>query len=145
MTSAIAAKGFTSAGSIGVVISSMSNAAELASTNSSSWHAVAVARIGDQVWIHDSAFELSDYEGVVRSMSRVKGICRLRDIVHNPALKSVKDIRFQGPPPAYMLGPAKLECTGRSAQWVQATLDGTLPWPPNANSGGGNWARFSRS
>lgn len=137
-------KAWRAAGSVGVVVSCMDNAPELSTLDTSNWHAVAVAQQGDTVWIHDPAYNSLDYaEQEKPRMDRVHGTRLVHLLVKE--WKSVKHIWLQGPEPEHQVALGDgLQCMGRSAQWIEATLDGTLPWPPNGPNGG-RWTEHRKN
>lgn len=137
-----ARKGFVSSGSIGVVVSNMTNAAEFSASGDTDWHAVAVARQGKQLWIHDPAFVAADHKGNVNRMDAVRGTSNVRALARELNVTTATPPLFQGPTADYAQGPAELECMGRSVQWIEAVVDGTLPWPPNQDATGGQWTQF---
>lgn len=133
-TLSTAAKSWKASGTVGVVQSSMLNAAEV-SQGGNQWHAVAVARDGDQVFVHDPEYREATYVRSRRRMENVHGAGNIHKLALDWA--RVRGAWFQGPPDSFEEGQA--ECMGRSAQWVEATVNGTLPWPPNKDSSGGQW------
>lgn len=119
---------------MGLVASCISNAKQQ-SDGRNDWHTVAVARHGERVWIHDPGYSpASVAHGQRRRILDVGG----NGMVHQ-LLKTCRVERacYQGPPSTY---PSDLgECMGRSAHWIQQTLCGNLPWPPDADPSGGDW------
>lgn len=142
-TVSVAKKGFPGSGSVGVVVSGMTNAAQQSATGDSDWHAVAMARQGQEVWVHDPAYHAEHHAGTNHRMDAVPGTSHVRNLVLE--WQPVDKVWFQGPPATYLQGSSEMECMGRSVQWVQATVDGTLPWPPNADSTGGQWTSHYRN
>jgi hypothetical protein len=134
-TRSVAAKSWVARGSIGLVTSSLSSASEQAQ-GLNDWHTVAMARLGDQVWVHDPGYDAAAHAGNVNRMDAVAGTRMVHALVreHFP---SVQGVYFQGPPSTH--ARPQLECMGRSTQWVEATVAGTLPWPPNRDASGGQW------
>jgi len=142
-TVAVAKKGFPASGSVGVVVSGMTNAAVQSASGHSDWHAVAMARQGNKVWVHDPAYRAEEHASTIHRMDQVPGTNNVRNLALE--WQPVRHVWFQGPPPTYLQGPSELECMGRSVQWVQATVDGTLPWPPDTDATGGQWTRHYRN
>lgn len=136
-----AAKGWPASGSVGVITSCMSNASELA-TGENNWHTVAVARKGREIWVHDPAYNAADHAGNVKRVDGVPGTKMVHHMLHNH-WNTAEGVYFQGPPTSY--SPGQMECMGRSVQWVEATIDGTLPWPPNQDASGGTWTWHNRN
>jgi hypothetical protein len=138
-----AVKEYVSGGSIGVVVSPMSNAAQL-SQQQNDWHCVAMGRQADKVWVYDPAYDATAHVGNLKTVNAVPGNANVHRLVHE--WKTVKQVYYQGPPNQQLVatGQQQLECMGRSAQWVGATLDGTLPWPPDSNASGGQWVVHSK-
>lgn len=133
-TAPTAVRDWVSSGSVGVVCSSLTNAADLATKND--WHCVGMARLGEKVWVHDPAYNPEDHHGNVKRVE-ITGNTMTHQLVQH--WNTVRQVHFQGPPPEYLAQPGQMECMGRSAQWVEATVNGTLPWPPDSNSSGGQW------
>jgi hypothetical protein len=111
-----AKKGWRARGSIGVVTSSMSSASEQ-SQQENYWHTVAMARQGSKVCVHDLAY-------VHRLIQQWPSVPGAYFRAHPSAIWRIQDL---------------LECMGRSAQCVDATVSGTLLWPPNSSSLGEQW------
>jgi hypothetical protein len=135
-------KGWSAGGSIGVVTSCMSSASAQ-SQGENNWHTVAMARKGDKVWVHDPAYIATAHAGNVKRVDTVPGSRIVHSLVQN--WSPVQGVYFQGPPSSYTAIPGQMECMGRSAQWVDATINGTLPWPPDSNDSGGQWAFHYRN
>jgi hypothetical protein len=141
-TTSGAAKGWTQGGTVGVVTSSMSDAVS-PSTGSNDWHTVAMARHGNKVWVHDPAYSAAAHAGNVHRIDGVSGGGMVHKLVHQ--WPQVEGAFFQGRPVGSVGGHGQLECMGRSAQWVEATVAGTLPWPPNHDPSGGTWTWHYRN
>lgn len=139
MTRSTAAKHFVNRGSIGLVTSSLSNAAQNA-VGENNWHTIAMARYQGTVFVHDPAYNVASYGGAPR-MADVSGTRMVQALVGDWA--SVQGAYYQGPPSGYDRNQE--ECMGRSAQWMEATVAGTLPWPPNVQPQGGQWTWHSRN
>jgi hypothetical protein len=137
-----AIKDWRAGGSIGVVTSSMSSASEQ-SQHENNWHTVAMARQGSKVWVHDPAYDSAAYAGSVKRVDGVPGTANVRRLIQQ--WPNVRGVYFQGPPSSYMEISGQMECMGRSAQWVAETRHGTLPWPPDSSSLGGQWTFHSRN
>jgi hypothetical protein len=137
-----AIQGWRASGSIGVVTSSLSSASAQ-SQGDNNWHTVAMARQGTQVWIHDSMYNAAAHAGNAKRVEGVHGTSIAHKIILEWSL--VTGVWFQGPPSAYIANSGQMECMGRSAQWVEATVNGTLPWPPNKDSSGGQWIWHSKN
>jgi hypothetical protein len=124
---------------IGVVTSSLSNA-YAHQAREDNWHTVAVARDGDTVWVHDPEYRLSaGYASsdptYRRRVSLVPGTSMVKALIDR--CPGVTGVYFQGPPAQFTQG--QQQCMGRSALWVEHTLQGTAPWPPNTPGSGGTW------
>jgi hypothetical protein len=124
---------------LGVVTSSMSNATEHQASESR-WHTVAMAREGNTVWVHDPDYSLankyaSSSPNYRRRVALVPGISMVKALIDQ--WPGVDGIWLQGPPTTFAQG--QQQCMGRSALWVEHTLQGTAPWPPNTPSLGGTW------
>jgi hypothetical protein len=139
-TLSTAAKSWTQGGTVGVVTSSLSSASAQ-SQGGNDWHTVAMARQGNNVWVHDLGYEAGAHGGNVRRVDGVHGTGMVQRLVQS--WPQVQGVYFQGPPTSYK--PGQLECIGRSAQWVDATVGGRLPWPPNKDSSGGTWTWHNRN
>jgi hypothetical protein len=139
-TLSAAAKHWTQQGVVGVVTSSLSSASEL-SQGANEWHTVAMARDGNRVFVHDAAYDAATHAGNVKRVDGVSGTGMVHRLVHT--WPQVQGVYFQGPPSSY--DPTQRECMGRSAQWVEATVNGTLPWPPNHDASGGVWTWHDRN
>lgn len=121
---------------VGLVTSSQSSAYDHNALKRNDWHMVAVARDGKDVWVHDTQYDYTEFEDKKRPRVRdVRGVKMVHELVKK--WTGVRQVFFQGPPPEYQ-GGDQLECMGRSVLWVQETLNGNLPWPPNG-PGGGVW------
>ncbi|USP79346.1 hypothetical protein yc1106_06620 [Curvularia clavata] len=131
-TLSTAVKNWTQGGTVGVVTSSMSSASEQ-SQGFNDWHAVGMALLNDEVWVHDPAYDANDYTGKIKRVDGVNGTGMVHQLVQS--WPRVRGVYFQGPPTSY--SPNQMECMGRSAQWVEATVAGELPWPPNKDASGG--------
>lgn len=134
-------------GTIGLVVSCMDNAKELSENmaeRETAWHLVAVAWQGDTVWVHDSAYYYPDHAGSVNRIDSIRGTRMVYLLLQE--WKSVKYIWVQGPEPEHRAQlEDQLECMGRSAKWIEATISGTLPWPPDADTRGGRWKQYNRN
>jgi hypothetical protein len=124
---------------VGVVVSRLSSAVDL-QEGRNDWHAVAMARDGDTVWVHDPEYSLySEYASSApeyrRRVALVPGTRMVQALIQE--WNGVKGVWFQGPPDAFTQD--QQQCMGRSALWVEQTLNGTLPWPPNTPGTGGTW------
>jgi hypothetical protein len=124
---------------VGVVTSSLSHAAQH-QAGQNDWHTVAMAREGDTVWVHDPDYRLSNgyassAPGYRRRVASVPGTRMVKALIDQ--MPSVSGVWFQGPPATFSQG--QLQCMGRSALWVEHTLQGTAPWPPNTPGTGGTW------
>ena len=131
-----ARKRWKTSGTVGLVTSNMSNAVEMKDSND--WHTVAMALQGSKVWVHDPAYYVDDHKGNVPRMDQANGTSMVRKLVMD--FRSVvkgKTVQWQGPPSDHPRG--QQDCMARSAQWIQATIDGTLPWPPDSDARGGEW------
>jgi hypothetical protein len=137
-----ATKEWRAGGSVGLVTSCMSSASSQ-SQGQNNWHTVAMARNGSTVWVHDSEYNAAEHAGNVKRVDGVHGTGNVHRLIHQWA--PVQGVYFQGPPPSYVARPGQLECMGRSAQWVDAILNGTLPWPPNRDPSGGEWTFHYRN
>lgn len=121
ITRSTAAKHFVNRGSIGLVTSSLSNAAQNA-VGENNWHTVAMARHQGTVFVHDPSYNAASY-GDASRMADVNGTRMVHGLVKQwPAINGAY---FQGPPNGYDRN--QQECMGRSAQWIEATVAGTLP------------------
>jgi hypothetical protein len=89
------------------------------------WHTVAMARQGDQVWVHDPAYVAASYAGTTWRADAVHDTRNVHELVQ--AWAPVQGVHFQGPPSTYTAQPSQLEFMGRSAQWVEAMASGMLP------------------
>jgi len=138
MTKSAAAKHFVNSGSIGLVTSSLSNAAQNA-VGENEWHTVAMARHQGTVFVHDPAYNAASYGGAPR-MADVGGTRMVQALVGE--WPKVEGAYYQGPPSGYNRN--QQECMGRSAQWMEGTVAGTLPWPPNVQPQGGQWTWHSK-
>lgn len=124
---------------VGVVTSSLSNAHQH-QVGENNWHTLAMARDGDVVWVHDPEYSLlaeyaSSDPAYRRRVALVPGTKMVKALIDD--WKGVTGVWFQGPPATFTQG--QQQCMGRSALWVEQTLDGTLPWPPNTSGSGGTW------
>ncbi|KAH5708167.1 hypothetical protein HBI81_256450 [Parastagonospora nodorum] len=101
-----------------------------------------MARKGNEVWVHDPAYDAEAHRGTVKRVE-MAGNTNVHRLVQqwNP----VRQVYYQGPPTTYLSQPGNMECMGRSAQWVEATINGTLPWPPNSDPSGGQWETHSKN
>lgn len=125
---------------VGLVTSSMSNACEQ-SMGENNWHTVAVARDGRDLWVYDPAYDAAEHAGNLKRIDTVRG---------NSMVKKLAD-RWTGIQGAFYQGPPSrnhtdhLTCMGRSIQWIDATVRGVLPWPPNKDATGGSWTYHYRN
>jgi hypothetical protein len=117
---------------VGLVTSPMSSAVQH-QAQQNDWHTVAMARDGDTVWVHDPQYAEADYSSHPRK--------RVASVPGNKLVKAlidqwprVRGVWYQGPPSTFSSG--QQQCMGRSAMWVDSTLDSTSPWPPNSPNGG---------
>jgi hypothetical protein len=140
-TLSTAVKSWTQGGTAGLVTSSQSSASEQ-SQGANDWHTVAMARRGSEVWVHDSAYDAAAHVGTVKRVDGVHGTGMVHRLVQT--WPQVQGVYFQGPPSG-VYGAGQMECMGRSVQWVEATVNGTLPWPPNGDSSGGVWTWHARN
>jgi hypothetical protein len=117
---------------VGVVTSPMSSAvAHQAGQND--WHTVAMAREGNTIWVHDPQYTAADYPPHQRRrVALVPGNKMVKALIDE--WPGVTGVWFQGPPSTFSMG--QQQCMGRSALWVEHTLHGTSPWPPNSPDGG---------
>jgi hypothetical protein len=131
----------TGSGSIGLVCSSMSPLVPPPGEHPTNiWHVVGIAWHNGSVFIHDTEFNADDWpDPATRRVSMVAGSQMVQALLNNKSQRP-NTIYYQGPPTTLAAG--QQECMGRSAQWVEATVNGTLPWPPNANASGGQWTKF---
>jgi hypothetical protein len=142
-TLSAAIKEWRAGGTIGLVTSSLSDAVAL-STGQNNWHTVAVVRIGSTVWIHDPAYQFLDHKGKTNRMDSINGTKMVYRMVQE--WKAVTEIWVQGPDPKFAARlDNNLDCMGRSAQWIDATVSGQLPWPPNRDASGGVWIQYLRN
>ena len=139
-TKSVAAKQFVDMGSIGLVTSCLDSAAQV-SAGQNNWHTVGMARHQGTVFIHDPSYHAGAYAGTPR-MADVHGTRMVQSLVGDWPAK-ITGAYYQGPPSGY--NRDQLECMGRSAQWVEGTVNGTLPWPPNLDPTGGQWTWHTRN
>jgi hypothetical protein len=78
------------------------------------WHMVAMARQGNDVWVHDPSYNAEQYKDKERRrIADVGGTKMVQELVAQ--WPQVRGVWFQGPPKTYEEG--KQECLGRSAMW----------------------------
>jgi hypothetical protein len=106
-----AAKEFRASGSVGLVTSSLSNAAQNAA-GLNNWHTVGIARVGKKVYVHDPAYNAADHVAGISRMADVNRTRMVQALVGDWA--SVTEVYYQGPPNSY--NRDQQECMGWSAQ-----------------------------
>ena len=120
----------------GVVTSPLSSAVDH-QQGRNEWHTVAMAREGNKVWVHDPSYQAADYAGSARPrVASVPGNKMVGQLVSQ--WPNVSGVWYQGPPNSFAQG--QQQCMGRSALWVENTLQGAAPWPPDTRGSGGNWS-----
>jgi hypothetical protein len=116
---------------VGLVTSSMSSAVDH-QAQQNDWHTVAMARDGNTVWVHDPQYAEANYPPELRRVALVPGNRMVKALIDE--WPGVTGVWYQGPPSTFNNG--QQQCMGRSALWVEHTLNSTSPWPPNAINGG---------
>jgi hypothetical protein len=120
---------------VGLVCSPLSSAVDY-SAGRNNWHTVAMARDGNTIWVHDPDYYSANYtEYENQRVISVHGNKMVKELINQ--WPGVEGVWYQGPPPTFAQGQG--ECQGRSAQWVEHTLNGSNPWPPNTPGTGGEW------
>jgi hypothetical protein len=120
---------------VGVVTSPISDAVQHQS-GLNVWHTVAMAREGNTVWVHDPEYKVADHAEATRlRVASVRGNKMVKALVDQ--WPTVQGVWYQGPPDTFT--QSQQQCMGRSALWVEHTLQGTAPWPPDTPGSGGTW------
>lgn len=123
---------------IGLVCSSISPAS-VARAEGNEWHMVVLATHNNTIFIHDPNFNFATHAGSVRSFKDVPMNSTTIPMVKSHFTQAT-EVWLQGPPSGFDRSAG--ECMGRSLQWLEATVSGQLPWPPNATAAGGQWHKF---
>ena len=111
-------------GGLAIITSPLQNASQLAQ-GGNDWHAAVVIRKGRNMWIFDPAFDLNDLprDGL---LSRARGLIIAQNIWTAIRQKGaqIKNVYVQG-----IREVEELSCLGRSIQFVERFLDGTIEDP----------------
>lgn len=109
-------------GGIALITSSLSNAT---AGGSNDWHAVAILRKGDTLWIFDPAFAPADYASITPPLrlSRIRGtrVVQALLLAIRAAGAAIQHCFIQG------IGDQSQSCMPRSVQWIEGVLDGSNP------------------
>ncbi|KAF1358829.1 hypothetical protein EJ07DRAFT_179560 [Lizonia empirigonia] len=126
---------------IGLVCSKIT-AAHVKQDEGNKWHMVALATANSsEIFVHDPNFDAAAYTSGRKSFKDVR-MNPITQLMLQKHFIMATEVWLQGPPSDYDrdLG----ECMGCSAQWLEATVTGKLPWPPNSTAAGGEWHRLKK-
>lgn len=92
------------------------------------WHAVAVVRKGNTMWIYNAEFLEADYAAALQPLrlASIRGVRIVQSLVKNI---SAHGAALQH---CFITGLGEKDqqaCIGRSIQWIESVLDGTNPDP----------------
>ena len=128
-------------GGVGMVASSLQNAAQSSTTGQNEWHTVGILRRNKTVWVYDPAYQMNSFD----RLSMVPGTSNVEKLFKSTIFGTVELIQIQG------IGSNQLDCMGRTAQWVDNVIHaaGALdPYPDDTFKPGEvteGWQRIKRS